>query len=53
MFSRSELKSLQARRDYPSVSIVAPTHRTTPSNKQNSIRVKNLVRKAIGGSPSH
>src|SRR5262245_51361450 len=47
MLSRSELKSLQARRDYPSVSILAPTHRTAPSNKQDPIRVKNLVRKAI------
>ena len=47
MLSRSELKSLQARREYPSVSILAPTHRTAPSNKQDPIRVKNLVRKAI------
>jgi hypothetical protein len=47
MFSRSELKSLQARREYPSVSILAPTHRTAPSNKQDPIRVKNLTRKAI------
>jgi hypothetical protein len=45
---RSELKSLQAHRDYPSVSILAPTHRTAPSNKQDPIKVKNLVRKAIG-----
>jgi hypothetical protein len=38
---------LQAHREYPSVSILAPTHRTAPSNKQDPIRVKNLVRKAI------
>jgi hypothetical protein len=40
------LKSLQAHRDYPSVSVLAPTHRTAPSNKQDPIKVKNLVRKA-------
>jgi len=49
VLSRSELKSLQAHRDYPSVSILAPTHRTAPSNKQDPIKVKNLVRKAIHG----
>lgn len=47
MLSRSELKSFQGHRDYPSVSILAPTHRTAPSNKQDPILVKNLVRKAI------
>src|SRR5262245_66541529 len=47
MLSRSELKSLQAHRNYPSVSILAPTHRTAPSNKQDPIKVKNLVRKGI------
>jgi hypothetical protein len=41
------LKALQAHRDYPSVSILAPTHRTAPSNKQDPIKVKNLVRRAI------
>jgi hypothetical protein len=40
------LKSWRAHRDYPSVSILAPTHRTAPSNKQDPIKVKNLVRKA-------
>jgi hypothetical protein len=48
VLSRSDLKSFQAHRGYPSVSILAPTHRTAPTNKQDSIRVKNLVRKAIG-----
>jgi hypothetical protein len=47
MLSRCELKSFQAHRDYPSVSILAPTHRTAPLNKQDPIKVKNLVRKAI------
>jgi hypothetical protein len=41
------LKALQAHRDYPSVSILAPTHRTAPLNRQDPIKVKNLVRKAI------
>jgi hypothetical protein len=47
VLSRTELKSLQAHRDYPSVSILAPTHRTAPSNRQDPIKVKNLVGKAI------
>lgn len=47
MLSRNELKSFQAHRDYPSVSILAPTHRTSPANKQDPIKVKNLVSKAI------
>lgn len=47
MLSRAELKSLQAHREYPSVSILAPTHRTAPRNKQDPIKVRNLVRKAI------
>jgi release factor family 3 len=47
MISRCEIKSLQSHRDYPSVSVLAPTHRTAPSNKQDPIKVKNLVRKAV------
>lgn len=47
MFSRSEIKSIQTHREYPSVSILAPTHRTAPRNKQDPIKVKNLVGKAI------
>src|SRR5262245_28613811 len=47
MLSRTELMSLQTPREYPSVSILAPTHRTAPSNKQDPIRVKNLIKKAI------
>jgi hypothetical protein len=41
------VKSLQKHRDYPSISILAPTHRSVPANKQDPIKVKNLVRKAI------
>lgn len=47
MLSRAEIKALQAHREYPSVSVLAPTHRTAPANKQDPIKVKNLVRKAI------
>src|SRR5262245_3404693 len=47
MLTRQELKSFQDHRDYPSVSILAPTHRTAPSNKRDPIKVKNLVRKAV------
>ena len=47
MLSRADLKSFQAHRHYPSVSILAPTHRTAPLNKQDRIKVKNLVNKAI------
>jgi hypothetical protein len=48
VLSRSELKALQAHREYPSVSILAPTHRTAPANRKDPIKVKNLVSKAIG-----
>ena len=47
MISRSELKSLQKHRDYPSISLIAPTHRTAPANKQDIIKVDNLANKAI------
>jgi hypothetical protein len=47
MISRHDLNSFLGHRHYPSVSILAPTHRTAPLNKQDPIKVKNLVRKAI------
>lgn len=47
MLTRADLKTLQAHRNYPSVSILAPTHRTAPRNKQDPIKVKNLVNKAL------
>ena len=43
MIHRSDLRQLQAINEYPSVSILLPTHRTSPDNKQDPIRVKNLV----------
>ncbi len=47
MISRDELRSLQAHNDYPSISILAPTHRTAPANKKDRIVVKNLVAQGL------
>lgn len=47
MLSRSELTNLQDHRDYPSVSILVPTHRTAPANRKDRIVVKNLVKQAL------
>jgi hypothetical protein len=47
MICRTELKRLQAHRDYPSISLLAPTHRTAPANKKDPIVVKNLVDKGL------
>ena len=43
MICRTELKRLQSHHDYPSISVLAPTHRTAPANKRDRIVVKNLV----------
>lgn len=47
MIGREELKRLQDHREYPSLSLLAPTHRTSPSNKKDRIVVKNLVAEGI------
>ena len=47
MITRKELKSLQSKRDYPTVSLLAPTHRTAPANKRDPIVVKNLLTQGI------
>ena len=47
MICRSELKRLQSHNDYPSVSLLAPTNRTSPANKRDRIVVKNLLSKGI------
>jgi Bacterial archaeo-eukaryotic release factor family 3 len=44
--NRSNVRLLQSIRGYPLVSILLPTHRTSPDNLQDPIRVKNLVRQA-------
>ncbi len=41
--NRNEVNTLMAMRSMPSVTITLPTHRTSPDNKQDPIRLKNLV----------
>jgi Bacterial archaeo-eukaryotic release factor family 3 len=47
MICRSELKRLQGRNEYPSVSLLAPTHRTAPANQRDRIVVKNLMTEGL------
>ncbi len=44
---RSDVRRLQAVREYPSVTITMPTNRTSPDNQQDPIRLKNLLSEAI------
>lgn len=44
---RSDVRRLQAVREYPSITITLPTNRTSPDNQQDPIRLKNLVSEAI------
>ncbi len=44
--NRHDLRDLQAVHEYPCLTITLPTHRTFPDNKQDPIRVKNLVTEA-------
>lgn len=46
MITRHDLKELQALTKVPALSILLPTHRTSPDNKQDPIVVKNLVSEA-------
>ncbi len=46
IMNRNDIKLLQSIRGYPAVSILLPTHRTSPDNRQDPIRVKNLVKAA-------
>ncbi|QLE55441.1 hypothetical protein [Nostoc sp. TCL26-01] len=46
MITRQDLKQLQSLSNVPALSILLPTHRTSPDNKQDPIRVKNLVDEA-------
>jgi hypothetical protein len=41
--NRKDIQLLQEMRSLPSVTITLPTHRTPPDNKQDPIRLKNLV----------
>jgi len=47
MICRSELLRLQAHQDYPSLSLLAPTHRTAPANQKDRIVVKNLAAEGL------
>jgi hypothetical protein len=44
--NRHEVKLLQQISGYPAVTITLPTHRTSPENQQDPIRVKNLIAQA-------
>lgn len=46
MMNRNDIQFLQSQRGYPALSILAPTHRRFPENRQDPIRVKNLVKQA-------
>ncbi len=47
MICRGELKRLQGLKDYPSVSLLAPTHRTAPANRRDRVVVKNLAAEGL------
>jgi hypothetical protein len=47
MICRSELKRLQGHHDYPSLSLLAPTHRTAPAKQKNRIVVRNLAAEGL------
>jgi hypothetical protein len=47
MICRTELKRLQSQKDYPSLSLIAPTHRTAPAKKKDRIVVKNLAAEGL------
>lgn len=44
--NRQDVLELQRHRSHPSVSILLPTHRTSPDNKRDPILLKNLVNEA-------
>ncbi len=43
---RQDILLLQKIKGYPSVTITLPTHRTSPENKQDPIRLRNLIKQA-------
>ncbi|AFY61751.1 hypothetical protein [Synechococcus sp. PCC 6312] len=47
MITRQDLLHLQSLTHVPALSILLPTHRVSPDNKQDPIRVKNLVSEAV------
>lgn len=44
--TRHDVRALQAHRVFPSISILLPTHRTSPDNKRDPILLKNLLKEA-------
>jgi hypothetical protein len=46
MITRQDLEQMQSLVRVPALSILLPTHRTAPDNRQDPIRVKNLVSEA-------
>lgn len=44
--NRHDIHLLQQIRSYPALTITLPTHRTSPDNRQDPIRVRNLVTQA-------
>lgn len=44
--NRHDILLLQQMKGYPAVTITLPTHRTSPENRQDPIRVRNLVKEA-------
>ncbi len=44
--NRQDIRWLAASHGYPCLSITLPTHRTSPDNRQDPIRLKNLTREA-------
>ncbi|QTM01430.1 hypothetical protein [Mannheimia sp. ZY171111] len=42
-----QIKEIQAKHSYPSVTITLPTNRTAPDNEKDAIRLKNLVQDAV------
>lgn len=47
MICRGELRRLQGVKNYPSVSLLAPTHRTAPANGRDRTVVKNLLAEGL------
>lgn len=43
-----DVRELQAQQSSPSVTITLPTHRTSPDNQKDPIRLKNLVSEVVG-----
>ena len=46
--NRHDVHLLQQIRSYPAVTITLPTHRTSPENRQDPIRLKNLIAETSG-----